>query len=428
MGEFTPAEWTRINALLDADPGRYGFPARRDDSVILSSFNIRKLGTLKTKSDGAFRLLARYVKATDLLAIQEIQDNLEALGFLKDLSGDRYGLAVSDVTGAIPGRDGLIERLGYLFRWDTIERTEVASDISYDRSAVQDNLLTHRLDFGEALKTRAAEVAAFDAERAAYDAARAARKRGEDVEVPSRPEMPAFKLPHFLTFIRSPYCCSFRVKPLGPAEPYEFLAVNAHLLYGDASAQKEERRAEFFALLDWIYTRVKKQDRTYHLNFILLGDLNLDFDDPIEDRKEIEGFIKLIDQEFLKSKRAARVNFPFFDAHPVRGADWLLDDGTPGPFRTNARLDQTYDQIGLFVHDKRLPNHTANARAGEVEGGFDYGMFDFVRLFLDALHGTDATINTLSRTQRSRFFAKFEHDFSDHMPIWIRLPKPRPGM
>ena len=180
--------------------------------------------------------------------------------------------------------------------------------------------------------------------------------------------------------------------------------------------------------LDWIYTRVKKQDRTYHLNFILLGDLNLDFDDPIEDRKEIEGFIKLIDQEFLKSKRAARVNFPFFDAHPVRGADWLLDDGTPGPFRTNARLDQTYDQIGLFVHDKRLPNHTTNARAGEVEGGFDYGMFDFVRLFLDALHGTDATINTLSRTQRSRFFAKFEHDFSDHMPIWIRLPKPRPGM
>ncbi|WP_203292181.1 hypothetical protein [Maricaulis parjimensis] len=428
MGEFTAAEWTRINALLDSDPARYGFPARRDDSVILSSFNIRKLGTLSTKSDGAFRLLARYVKATDLLAIQEIQDNLEALGFLKDLSGDRYGLAVSDVTGAIPGRDGLIERLGYLFRWDTIERTEVASDISYDRSAVQDNLLTHRLDFGEALKAREVELAAFAADRELYEEAKAAKKRGEDVEVPSEPEMPAFKLPHFLTFIRAPYCCSFRVKPLGAAEPYEFLAVNAHLLYGDASAQKAERRAEFFALLDWIYTRVKKRDRTYHLNFILMGDLNLDFDDPVEDRREIEDFIKTIDQEFLKSKISARVNFPFFDAHPERGPNWPLPDGTPGPFRTNARLDQTYDQIGLFAHDKRLPNHKANAKAGSVEGGFDYGMFDFVRLFLDAMHGPDETIDTLSSAQRKRFFAKFEHDFSDHMPIWIRLPKPRPGM
>lgn len=428
MGEFTPAEWTRINALLDADPVRYGFPARRDDSVVLSSFNIRKLGTLKTKSDGAFRLLARYVKATDLLAIQEIQDDLEALGFLKDLAGDRYGMAVSDVTGAIPGRDGLIERLGFFFRWDTVERTEVASDISYDRSAVQDNLLKFRAEFGAALEARAGEVADFEARKRAYDEARAARRRGEAVDLPSRPDMPAFKLPQFLTFIRAPYCCSFKIRPLGAAEPYEFLAVNAHLLYGDASAQKDERRAEFFALLDWIYTRVKKRDRIYHLNFILLGDLNLDFDDPVEDRAEVETFIKQIDQEFLKSKKAARVNFPFFDAHPVHGEQWPLPDGTPGPFRTNARLDQTYDQIGIFAHDDRLPNHTANAQAGSVEGGFDYGMFDFVRLFLDAMHGPDATIESLSSRDRSRFFAKFEHDFSDHMPIWIRLPKPRPGM
>jgi hypothetical protein len=428
MGEFTPAEWTQINALLDQNPKRYGLPEQRSDSVVLSSFNIRKLGKVGSKSAGAFRMLARYVQATDLLAIQEIQDDLSALGFLKSLAGDQFGMVVSDVTGAIPGRPGLIERLGYLFRWSSVERTEVASDISYDRSAVQSNLLANHADFDAALKTRAAEITTFEAKKAQYEIDKARHKAGELDKRPSNPRMPPFKLPHFLTFIRSPYCCSFRIKPLGPAEPFEFLAVNAHLLYGDASKQKIERQLEFEALLDWIYTRAKKLDHTYHDNFVLLGDLNLDFDDPVEDRARIETRIKAIDQEFLASKTGARVNFPFFNAHPVEGPNWPLPDDSPGPFRTNARLNQTYDQIGLFAHDDRLPNHTANATAGQIEGEFDYGMFDFVRLFLDAMHGQDATLDGLSKGEKSAFFRKFEHDLSDHMPIWIRLAKPRPDM
>ena len=427
MGEFTAEEWTRINAALDADPARYGFPERRDDSVILSSFNIRKLGKVGSKSAGAFRMLARYVRATDLLAVQEILDDLSAVSFLKSLAGEDFGMAVSDVTGAIPGRPGLVERLGFIFRWRTVERTEIASDISYDRTAVSDNLLTHRLAFQTALDARQAEIDAFERDKAAYEREMIRFKAGEIARKPSRPSIAPFKLPHFLTFIRSPYCCSFRVRPLGPAEPYEFLAVNAHLLFGDERTQKLERQLEFEALLDWIYTRAKKQEYTYHDNFVLMGDLNLDFDDPVEDRLRIEARIKQIDQDFLVSKTGARVNFPFFDPHPARGGDWPIG-GQPGPFRTNARLDQTYDQIGLFAHDNRLPSHKANATAGVEAGEFDYGMFDFVRLFLDVVHGPDAVLGDLTSAQRRRFFARFEHDFSDHMPIWVRLPKPRPGM
>ncbi|MBR9825666.1 MAG: endonuclease/exonuclease/phosphatase [Alphaproteobacteria bacterium] len=428
MGEFSPEQWKQINALLDQDPKRYGFPEQRADSVILSSFNIRKLGKVKNKSAGAFRLLARYVQATDLLAIQEIQDDLAALGFLKSLAGDAFGMAVSDVTGAIPGRPGLVERLGFLFRWSTIERTEVASDISYDRSAVQKNLLTRREDFNTALKEREQEIAEFERKKLQYAIDKERYDNGETDDKPSRPSMPPFKLPHFLTFIRSPYCCSFKVKPLGPAEPYEFLAINAHLLYGDASKQKLERQLEFEALLDWIYTRAKKLEYTYHDNFILLGDLNLDFDDPEEDRARIENKIKEIDQDFLKSRTGARVNFPFFDAHPEYGTGFPLKSGAPGPFRTTARLKDTYDQIGIFSHDPRLPDHTANRDAGAVEGQYDYGMFNFVRLFLDLLYGPQSELNQLSSSERRAFFALFEHDLSDHMPIWVRLPKPRPEM
>ncbi len=428
MAKFSDAQWASINARLDANPARYGFPEQRADSVILSSFNIRKLGNVKGKTAGSFRLLARFLQQTDLLAIQEIQDDLSALGYLKSLAGDQFGMAVSDVTGAIPGRKGLVERLGFVFRWTTIERTEVASDISYDRSAVQANLLAHRAAFNTALIARQAEVDAYAEARETYETGMAEHAAGSRENKPSEPDIPPFKLPEFLTFIRSPYCCSFRVKPLGQAEPYEFLAVNAHLLYGDASKQKEERAMEFFALLDWITTRAKKRDRTYHQDFILLGDLNLDFDDPVEDRARIDAELKQIDQDFLRSKRSARCYFPFFDPHPERGSEWETAPGTPGPFRTNARLNQTYDQIGIFSHDRRLPNHKASDKAGTVEGGFDYGMFDFVRLFLDELHGEDARLEDLTSTQLKRFYAKFEHDFSDHMPIWVRLPKPHPDM
>ncbi len=31
----------------------------------------------------------------------------------------------------------------------------------------------------------------------------------------------------------------------------------------------------------------------------------------------------------------------------------------------------------------------------------------------------------LTKKRRDALIEKFEHDVSDHMPIWIRLPKPR---
>ncbi|KAE9625501.1 hypothetical protein [Parasedimentitalea maritima] len=43
---FSIAEWAQINALLDAEPLQYDFPERRDASVILMSWNIRKFGAI----------------------------------------------------------------------------------------------------------------------------------------------------------------------------------------------------------------------------------------------------------------------------------------------------------------------------------------------------------------------------------------------
>jgi hypothetical protein len=216
-------------------------------------------------------------------------------------------------------------------------------------------------------------------------------------------------MPRFVTFIRQPLCVSFRVPGGAGSDPYEFLAVNAHLLYG---SYKDERWFEFQALITWLIERAKQADRMYHPNIILLGDCNFDLENVERRREDVDELIKSINGFQLDDPEVAMVNFPFLDPHP----------GSSDVFRTNARLSQTYDQIGLVVHDDRLPTPEANGTAGATSDGFDYGVVNFVDLFSQALHQRNH--EDLAGRERNALYKKFEYDLTDHMPIWIRLPRP----
>jgi exonuclease III len=224
---------------------------------------------------------------------------------------------------------------------------------------------------------------------------------------------PPFVLSNFLTFIRTPMCTSFRILGMDGADPYELLAVNAHLLYGHQSKQKHERALEFHALLQWLIERAKNVSKLYHKNLILLGDLNLDFRKVDSRRDEIEKEIKSLNTTKLKSKKTATVNSPFIPVHPDRDE----------VFRSTARQTETYDRIAFFNHDPRLPDPEANKTAGTQPDGFDYGVFNFTDLFAQALHGK--SFSELTKTQKKALLPKYEHDVSDHLPIWVRLPRPR---
>lgn len=399
---FTENEWQAIHALTDSSGQDFGLPERREGSVVIGSFNIRKLGALAKKSPGTWDLFERICARFDLLAIQEVQDNLEGLIHLKsrlnESSENKYGMVVSDITGSFPGQSPPPERLAFLFRWDAVERTEIASDITFDRGEVFKTLYRDRMPFWSSFDDYTQDLAAWEI-----------KKIENKQEGKRAPAKPTAHLPSFLTFIRQPACVSFRI--LGPkgVAPYEFLAVNAHLLFGK---YKDERYMEFLALMSWLITRAKQAERMYHKNMILLGDLNLDFDDPATDQDTIDTDLRALNKKFLRSKKAAKVNFPFLTRHPVHNRF----------LRSNARLNQTYDQIGLFVRDPRLPDHTKNATVGADPDGFYYDVFNYVELFSQALH--EKPFVDLSSGKRKALIAKFEHDFSDHMPIWIRLPKP----
>ena len=145
--KFSKSQWDKIIALAKKSPGKFGFPARRGGSVVIGTFNIRKLGELKKRSADSWKFLELMCKRFDLLAVQEVMDETEGVQHLKERMGRDTGLVISDVTGVFPGARGNAERLAFLFNKKRVSHTELASDITFDRSEIVRNLFENRKDY-----------------------------------------------------------------------------------------------------------------------------------------------------------------------------------------------------------------------------------------------------------------------------------------
>lgn len=417
---FSAAEWDTIEAELDGDESRYGLPeGGREGSLVLSSFNIRKLGKIEGRTR-ELRFLAKFCARCDLVAIQEVQDKLAGLLRLKEemekqvAGGDEFAVVVSDITGQVPGDSGMSERLAFIFRRRRIRRAEMASDISIDATGVLLNMARHRGPINAELASE--RVVAYERAYRQYREELDKYVAGTADRIPDLPKKPDVDFKTFLTFTRTPHVAAFDAPAAHDKPPLRFIAVNTHLVYGKMA----ERRREFEALLEWIIYRLRDDDRLVAPNFILLGDLNLDFDRPQKDRAVIEDRLKTLNAIAFGRTSNRRAYFPFIDPHPATGK----------VFRTNARHNQTFDQIGFFLgkDERRLPNDLWRGqmatRSPDDSDGFDYGVFNFADLFARALTGK--AYLRLSKSEKTELGKKFEHRVSDHMPIWVRLP--RPGM
>jgi len=387
---FSEQEWAQINAHLDANPSKYGMPERRDRSVVMLSWNIRKFGAFEEggvtkKSPGAFAMIERVCGHADLIAIQEVQRDTGSLYELRDrlrAAGTPWDVVVSDVTGMAPGYEGMAERHAILYRSDRVKRGDLASDLSFDRSAVLEN----SNDALRALVGKEIEVAGKDGILATISEWLSGQQK-----------LMGAKLKRFVQFIRTPHIVEFVIE--GPAGAYEFYVVNAHLVSGDS---KTERELEFFALLEWLLLDSRRTVAEDGKTFLLMADLNLDFQSSIDKRRAAMGdYLTSINEE---KDLKAKVNFPFLD----------------GEFYTNARRDETFDHIAWIATDTRLPRGRHNDQAGQLgPDQYAYGMFDFVEAFSDAGPGR--------ATDGNPAFDRYTHDFTDHMPIWVRLPVPADG-
>lgn len=205
------AEKANLITYRDTKTGR-SIPKKNSSKLLLATWNIANLG-LQVRDAEHYKLIAEIISWFDLVAIQEVNDDLEGLREVqKYLPG--YNAIFTD-------EGGNNERMTYLFDASKISTLEKFGELSIPPS-----------DYRH------------------------------------------IKLPGVTTkfdgFDRNPFLASFKAKNL------EFILLNVHLYFGEESEKKsiERRCLETFCVSRWADLR-RKSKYCYIPNIIALGDFNL---------------------------------------------------------------------------------------------------------------------------------------------------------
>jgi len=209
--KFTYSLATERQALLSTKTLR-GVPHKAPNKLLAATWNLTNFGIQKRSNDD-LALMAEVISWFDLVAIQEVADDLAHLRKLMSNLPSTYEVIISD----IGGND---ERTGFLYDSAKVERLELAAEVAVSPS--------------------------------------------DQRYIRMRRVSGAFK-----GFDRNPYIVAFRAGAL------EFTAVSAHLFFGSNTYFDEDRRAlEAYALARWADQR-HKAPGAYSQSILVTGDLNL---------------------------------------------------------------------------------------------------------------------------------------------------------
>jgi endonuclease/exonuclease/phosphatase family metal-dependent hydrolase len=123
----------RLRSTLDED-----VPAKAlDRNLLIATWNIRAFGDLTEKwvsvqEDSPKRdlysllCIAEIVSRFDVVAIQEVKDNLKALRHMLKLLGPNWGLSLTDITEGAPGNS---ERMAFLFDTRRVQLSGLACEL-----------------------------------------------------------------------------------------------------------------------------------------------------------------------------------------------------------------------------------------------------------------------------------------------------------
>lgn len=208
---FTYSLTTERQVLLSTKDLR-NVPHKAANKLLAATWNLTNFG-LQSRTDDDFALMAEVIGWFDLIAIQEVADDLEHLRMLMNHLPATYAVIFSDIGGNK-------ERSGFLYDSSKVKRLELAAEVAIPPS-------DHR-------------------------------------NIRMRGVSGAFK-----GFDRNPYAVAFRAGAL------EFTAVSVHLYFGSHAYYDEDRRAlEAYALARWADQR-HKAPGAYSQNILVMGDFNL---------------------------------------------------------------------------------------------------------------------------------------------------------
>lgn len=193
-------------------------PSRSTDNIIIATWNLTNFGIQKRESSH-IELMANVIQPFDIVAFQEVADDVDHFNLLHSTLGAEWDFIYSDIAGNQ-------ERLGYIFRTNRVEPTGLAAELAmrgYERAKII--------------------IEGIDPE-----------------------ESP------FAGFNRNPYMASFK------AGIFEFSLVNVHLYWSNMAWRQLETKA----LAKWAKSR-KDKSGPPHNDIILIGDFNMPHARPGDD-------------------------------------------------------------------------------------------------------------------------------------------------
>lgn len=209
-------------AALDAHKALRKIPARSNSKLLVATWNLANFG-LQKRQPGHLQMIAHILSYFDVVALQEIADDIRDLEKLMDLLGSNYDCVYSDIGGNQ-------ERGAYIFDSTKVSRKGMVAEL--------------------VIKTN--------------------RERQIEVVVGEESETK-----QFFDYNRNPYMVNFKVKN------FDFTLVNVHLYWSSEFL----RSAEVTALGKWAKNRSALAEyQPPSKDIILLGDFNMpsfDNDDPI---------------------------------------------------------------------------------------------------------------------------------------------------
>lgn len=193
-------------------------PAKTANSTLLATWNIREFDSAAygARSLECLYYIAEIMSHFDLIAVQEVREDLAALKKLIRILGDgQWDYIVSDVTEGKPGNR---ERMAFVYDRRSVSFSAIAGEIVMPPIEVKQGQKTLRYDPAEQL-------------------------------------------------YRTPYLCGFRTGWT------HLLLCTVHILYGEDTASNPKRVAEIDRIAQLLAARAR--ERSDNANVILLGDFNI---------------------------------------------------------------------------------------------------------------------------------------------------------
>jgi|SRR5215216_4565036 len=184
-------------------------------TLLLATWNIREFDSPSygERKDESLYYIAEIIDHFDLVAIQEIRDNLKALERLMDLLGSWWKYLLTDVTEGTPGNR---ERMAFLYDSRKVRFGGLAGEVVIPATKKRDKILE-----------------------------------------------PAKQL------ARTPYLVGFGI------DWFRCTICTTHILYGKSVADDPERLEEIRTLATFLADRTKEEEYAWAKNMILLGDFNI---------------------------------------------------------------------------------------------------------------------------------------------------------